>query len=277
MMKLKFLFSTLFIVLTLVTSQAQTTEMKTDTLWIDGPNGRLHTVLTAQKNNNGIKEPIVIILHGLMSSSEEPLIRTMAEKLNNAGVATLRFDFNGHGKSEGEFIKMTVPKEIADAKTVIGYVEGLDRFSTISLVGHSQGGVVTSMVAGELGEDNIDRIVLFAPAAVIYDEANSGTTLFTKYDPNNVPEYITTFDHNIGRDWILEAQKLKIYETAEKFQGAVCIIHGIPDELVPYKYSQKYDEIYSNSTLHLLDGIDHSFSQDIDGVTTIALEFLTDK
>ena len=77
------------------------------------------------------------------------------------------------------------------------------------------------MVAGELGEDKIDRIVLFAPAAVIYDEANSGTTLFTKYDPNNVPEYITTFEHNIGRDWILEAQKLKIYETAEKFQGAV--------------------------------------------------------
>ena len=264
-------------VLTLVTSQAQTTEMKTDTLWIDGPNGKLHTILTTQKNNSGTKGPIVIILHGLMSSSEEPLIKTMAEKLNNAGVATLRFDFNGHGKSEGEFIKMTVPKEIADAKMLIDYVEGLDRFSSISLVGHSQGGVVTSMVAGELGDDKIDRIGLFAPAAVIYDEANNGTTLFTKYDPNNVPEYITTFDHNIGREWILESQKLKIYETAKKFQGAVCIIHGITDELVPYKYSEKYDEIYLNSTLHLLDGIDHSFSQDIDGTTTIALEFLTDK
>ena len=277
MMKLRLLYSALFLVLTLMTLQAQTSEMKTDTLWIDGPNGRLHAILTTQKNSNDDKQPIVIIMHGLMSNSEEPLIKTMAEKLNNIGVATLRFDFNGHGKSEGAFIKMTVPKEIADAKSVIDYVVGLEQFSSISLVGHSQGGVVTSMVAGVLGEDKIERIVLFAPAAVIYDEANSGTTLFTKYDPNNVPDYITTFNHNIGREWILEAQKLKIYETAENFQGAVCIIHGIPDELVPYKYSQRYDDIYTNCILHLLEGIDHSFSQDIDGVTTIALEFLINK
>ena len=92
-----------------------------------------------------------------------------------------------------------------------------------------------------------------------------------------MPEYITTINHNIGRDWILEAQKLQIYPTAEKFKGAVCIIHGIPDELVPYTYAQKYHDRYANSELHLLENTDHAFSQGIDGATTIAFDFLTSK
>ncbi len=270
-MKFKPLLFTVSAIICSLALKAQNNGMKTDTLYLDGPNGKLHTIVTTP--DTAEKGPVVIIMHGLMSSSEEPLIRTMAEKLNNKGIATVRFDFDGHGKSGGEFIDMTVPKEIEDAKMMIDFVEKTGKFSSISLVGHSQGGVVTSMVAGELN-DRIDRIVLFAPAAVIYDEANSGTTLFTKYDPLNVPEYITTFDHKIGRQWILEAQKLSIYPTAEKFTGPVSIIHGIPDELVPYSYSQKYHQIYKNSELHLLDGIDHSFSQDIDGVTDIALKFL---
>ena len=276
-MKLKTIVSLLFFCFGSTLTEAQTIQMTTDTFSIDGPNGRLHAILTTPETPAQTKIPITIIMHGLMSNSEEHLIQTMAEKLNNSGMATLRFDVNGHGKNDGEYIKMTVPKEIEEAKAVISYIENTDRLSTISLVGHSQGGVVTSMVAGESAPGEIDRIVLFAPGAVIYDEDNAGTTLFTKYDPDNVPEYITTFNHNIGRDWILEAQKLQIYPTAEKFKGAVCIIHGIPDELVPYTYAQKYHDRYANSELHLLENTDHAFSQDIDGVTTIAFDFLTSK
>ena len=275
-MKLKMMLCGILISLVGSMLNAQTIKMKTDTLELDGPNGKLHTIITTPLIQNDNKGAMVIVMHGLMSSSEESLIQTMAEKLNKAGIATLRFDFNGHGKSGGNFIDMTVPKEIEDAKIIIDYVEKLNQYSSISLVGHSQGGVVTSMVAGELA-DKIDRIVLFAPAAVIYDEANAGTTLFTKYDPQNVPEYITTFNHHIGREWILAAQKLEIYQTAEKFEGPVSIIHGITDELVPYKYAEKYNDIYKNSELHLLENIDHSFSQDIDGVTSIAFDFLVNE
>ena len=80
--------------------------------------------------------------------------------------------------------------------------------------------------------------------------------------------------HNIDRKWIIAGQKVEIYQTEEKFEGPVSIIHGIIDELEPYKYAEKYKDIYKNREWHLLENIDHSFSQDIDGVTSIAFDFL---
>ena len=154
-MKLKMMLCGILISLVGSMLNAQTIKMKTDTLELDGPNGKLHKIITTPLIQNDNKGAMVIVMHGLMSSSEESLIQTMAEKLNKAGIATLRFDFNGHGKSGGNFIDMTVPKEIEDAKMIIDYVEKLNQYSSISLVGHSQGGVVTSMVAGELA-DKID-------------------------------------------------------------------------------------------------------------------------
>lgn len=50
---------------------------------------------------------------------------------------------------------MTVANEIEDAKKVYEYARSLDFVSDIALLGHSQGGVVASMVAGELGAENI--------------------------------------------------------------------------------------------------------------------------
>ena len=47
------------------------------------------------------------------------------ECLNN-GIATIRFDFDGHGDSDGEFCDMNVLSEILDAAKIIDYVRGLD-------------------------------------------------------------------------------------------------------------------------------------------------------
>ena len=96
-MKLKMMLCGILISLVGSMLNAQTIKMKTDTLELDGPNGKLHTIITTPLIQNDNKGAMVIVMHGLMSSSEESLIQTMAEKLNKAGIATLRFDFNGHG------------------------------------------------------------------------------------------------------------------------------------------------------------------------------------
>lgn len=41
---------------------------------------------------------------------------TIASDLLSDGIGVVRFDFNGHGKSEGRFQDMTVLNEIEDAK-----------------------------------------------------------------------------------------------------------------------------------------------------------------
>ncbi len=39
-------------------------------------------------------------------------------------------------------------------------------------------------------------------------------------------ENLTIDSYSIGREYILTAQTLPIYQTAEKFTEAVCLIHG---------------------------------------------------
>ena len=56
-----------------------------------------------------------MILHGFNASKEMPLLTDLSAQLNSRGIATVLFDFNGHGKSEGSFLDMTIPNETEDA------------------------------------------------------------------------------------------------------------------------------------------------------------------
>lgn len=240
---------------------------------IKGSVGNLSAILQTPDLPENEKCPIVIIMHGITSFKERPIFIMLADKLQSEGIASIRFDFNGHGESEGEFIDMTVPKEIGDARAVYEYAKSLNFVNGISLLGHSQGGVVASMFGGEL-KNNIQSIVLMAPAGIIEDASKGGVILGQTFNTNNIPEYIEFNNHKIGSDYIKTAQTLNIYETAAQYEGPVCIIHGTMDELVPYNYGEKYRDIYKNGTLYPIEGENHSFSKDMELATDIAVDFI---
>lgn len=95
--------------------------------------------------------PVTILMHGFGGNKNARLMTLLSDSLLRHGIATVRFDFNGHGESEGKFEEMTVPNEIEDAKKVYAYVcsQPCADSTRVALVGHSQGGVVASMTAGE--------------------------------------------------------------------------------------------------------------------------------
>lgn len=228
---------------------------------IDGDHGKLSAIVQTPDNKNNF--PIVIICHGFTGSKNEELLTTLADSLEKRGIASIRFDFNGHGESDGNFQDMTVLNEIEDAKKVYDYAKNISGVTSISVAGHSQGGVVASMIAGELGANKIKSIALMAPAAVLRDDAIRGNIFDKHYNSMNPPEYVEIFgNRKLGRDYIKTAQTLPIYETAKKFTGKVFIVHGNADIVVPYTYSLRYNEIYKNSELKILDGFDHGFNQD---------------
>ena len=59
---------------------------------------------------------MVILMHGIFSSKDYNPMPALAKGLAKAGIASIRFDFNGHGKSEGRKQDMTIEKEIADPR-----------------------------------------------------------------------------------------------------------------------------------------------------------------
>ncbi len=249
----------------------------TKDITLEGGKGKLAGILQMPDiaTDGSQKIPLVLMLHGFGGSKEGPLFEIVADSLQAHGVASLRFDFNGHGQSEGEFKDMTVPNEIEDALKVYDYVSQLPWVSSVSLVGHSQGGVVASMVAGKLGASKISNVVLMAPAAVLREDAIRGNTMGKEYDPLDPPEYVELWDgKKLGYNFIKTAFSLPIYETAAKYEGPALIVHGTADRVVPYTYGLRYHQLWKGSEYLELEAFDHMFSQNIYRATKAVSDYL---
>ena len=270
MKKLKFLVAALFVLM------ATGAEAQTESVVIDGDHGKLQAVIHKPQLKSGERVPMVLLCHGFMGNKDGALENRIANLLSERGIASIRFDFNGHGQSEGRFQDMTVPNEIVDAKRVIDYVRALPYVSSVAISGHSQGGVVAAMTAGELGSDKIKAVVLLAPAAVLRDDAIRGSTMGATYDPFNLGEYVELFRGlKLGAEYIRTAFSLPIYETSAQYQGPALIIHGTGDRVVPYTYGERFHQIWPKSKLQIIDRADHGFSKEIEQVATSTAEFLS--
>jgi pimeloyl-ACP methyl ester carboxylesterase len=242
---------------------------------IDGDHGKLAAYVQKPELQQGEKCPMVVFCHGFGGSKEGPLFELIADTLQAHGIASIRFDFNAHGESEGEFQDMTVPNEVEDAKRVVEYISSLRYVSDLAIVGHSQGGVVAAMTAGKLAED-IAAVALMAPAGVLRDDAIRGSTFGKTYNPLDPPEYVQLWGPNqrLGRNYIKTAFTLPIYETAARYQGPALIVHGNGDRVVPYTYGERFHQQWKGSEFVMQEYFDHGFSQNIYRTTDIVSDFL---
>lgn len=245
---------------------------------VKGPMGELDALVAKPAAlKAGEKCPVVILMHGFISRKENELFDEMEKQFLAKNVAVIRFDFDGHGKSEGDFSKMTIASEVEDGLAMIRYAEGLDFTGSISLIGHSQGGVIASMAAGEAGTARIAKVVLMAPAAVLREDAIRGNTQGNTYDPINIPEEgVSLFGGmlTLGAEFVRTAQRVDIYGTARKYEGPVYLLHGLHDTLVPWTFSEYYTFVYKNSRAEYLEGDDHGFNKDMKGTTAKVVSFI---
>ena len=64
----------------------------------------------------------VIMCHGIKGNkTEKGNFLLLENKLNSAGISSIRFDFRAHNESEGEFVNLTVSAEIQDLENVINF------------------------------------------------------------------------------------------------------------------------------------------------------------
>ncbi len=274
----KIILTGMMTLMSLFSANAQTS----DTISIDGSVGKLFSIINRPASSS--KTPLVIICHGFSGNCRSPFMNDLSESIVNQGMATLRFDFNGHGKSEGEFKDMTVLNEIEDLKDVITWARQQPWVKDISLVGHSQGGVVVSMVSGELGDKVIKAEVLLAAAAVLRDDALRGNTMGARYDPWNFKGDYIELPHSpeagalrLGKNYVETALRLPIYETAANYTGPTLIVQGTHDQIVPYTYAERYHEKISNSELKLIPDENHVFTNTQKETSILVADWLHSK
>ena len=234
---------------------------------IKGPEGTIYYNITWPKGFNTATDrcPMVILMHGIFANQSINPMPALAKELAKAGIASIRFDFDGHGKSDGRMQDMTIEKELADARAVWDYVSRLPYVDGIGLLGHSQGGVVASMTAGRLATDGNAPagIVLIAPGSVIKEACQGGKFFNATFDPADPPKFIRCWGFmKLGREYLLTTQQLDIYGTAAAYQGPVLLLHGSRDGIVPMWCSEKFLEAYGNhATLQVVEGENHTITR----------------
>lgn len=205
------------------------------------------------------KSPAAILFHGYagdLGYEKDSFYQKMTDFLTEAGIAVVRFDFNGHGKSEGDFARMNVLNEIEDAIAILEFVKKLDFVTNIYIIGHSQGGVVAGMLAGYYA-DIIQKLVLLAPAATLKSDAQKGVCMGSVYDTMHIPDHVRVGEHLVGGHYFRIAKLLPIYEVTRQFQGPALVIHGIFDDVVDASVGGQYKKCMENCELILLKEIDH--------------------
>lgn len=99
------------------------------------------------------KTPVVLMVtgSGLQNRDEELFehkpFAVIADALARAGIASLRYDDRGFGESTGDAANATVEDFKADAEAGIALLRG--RFTKVGVLGHSEGGAIALLLAGE--------------------------------------------------------------------------------------------------------------------------------
>ena len=264
----------LTILLILITTAAGACDFK-----VHGPQGGIAMDITLPKDLDPETEkcPMVILMHGIFSSGNIVPIPALARELADNGIASIRFDFGGHWRSEGEMQQMTIGKEIEDALAMWEYARSLPYVSEIGLLGHSQGGVVASMTAGILESrgEKPAGLVLIAPGSVVQDACRNGRFFGAEFNPADPPEFVKCFGiMKLGREYILSTQDLDIYGTAKDYTGPVRLIHGSKDTIVPMSCSERYVETYGDrSELIVVEGENHLITRKKKKVVVLSVGF----
>ena len=224
------------------------------------------------------KCPIAILFHGFgcdLGYQSEDAFQKITDALTQEGIAVIRFDFNGHGKSDGDFGGMNLLNEIEDAIAIVEYVRTLEWVEEIYVVGHSQGGVVAGMISGYY-EDIISRLILLAPAASLKLDAQNGQCMMAKYDTNHIPVKINVDGvHEVGGHYFRIAKSLPIFEVTSQFAKETMVIIGAYDQVVSVNEAKKYSQVMKQCSFIVLKHLDHSlFGPDQEEMLKCIVSFL---
>jgi len=131
----------------------------TESIDFSAGEGRLHGEILLPKGQGPF--PGAVLCHGM--GSDHRAMRPSAQRIVRKGIATLAFDFRGHGKSEG-IVDASIGKDVIAAVEFFGRHPKIDP-ERVALVGHSMGAVVAIYAAAEL--KNLRALVsISSPAGI---------------------------------------------------------------------------------------------------------------
>ncbi|TCD53598.1 alpha/beta fold hydrolase [Alloscardovia theropitheci] len=242
-------------------NKADKANITTEEVHIQHDDINLFGRLYAPANYRSLQLPLIILSHGYGSNAD--VFDSFAQKAAEQGYLLYTFDFYGGGpetrSGDPDMLDMSIQTEKADLQSVLSYwkKQSFIDSSYIYLAGFSQGGLISTMVAGEHPAD-VKALILVAPAFNIPDIVRQGMSTFGYSDISQVPATVSYDNRTIGHRYIADALSYDVEKDQKAYNGPVLIIHGTADDVVPYSYSETASHVFSHAQLVTLDGIGHS-------------------
>ena len=166
---------------------------------------------------------------------------------------------------------MSIFTEQSNLEAVLNTIKQLEFVDSnnIFLMGTSQGGLVSAMVATKRQEEIRGAILLY-PAFNIPDDARE-----TYESADNVPEKVNFMGMTIGKSYYQDLFDYDIYEVIKDYEKDVLILHGDLDSIVYISYSERATKIYVNNEYRVIRGAGHGFyGSKCDEASSYILDFI---
>ncbi len=181
----------------------------------------------------------VILSHGHMSSKDSKTYVDLSNFLIERDIPVLRFDFYGHGESEGNLGDFSIKEGVQDILSAIRFLKSIG-YEKFIIMGLSRGGIC-SLRASAKSEDVI-AAALVCPGS-------------------------TTEDYE------------EVNKIAESIKIPVLIVHGGEDYHIPAETSIKLSTILENCIYEEVEGAGHMFSDPVhhDQMIKLVSEFILEQ
>lgn len=239
----------------------------------------------------------VVICHGFKGFARFAFFPYLAEKLADAGLRAITFDFSGSGIGEDRetfsnreaFTHNTYLQELDDLEAVVGEARVRDWIEgAYGLLGHSRGGGVAILHA--TNDPAVKALVTWAaisstnrwPPEVVADWRERGFT--------DIANSRTGVVIPLGIEILHEVEefgdtRLNIASAASRIREPWLIVHGDNDESVPLSEAERLASLSDgSSTLRVVAGAGHTFGGKhpladvpplLESVTRETIEFFT--
>ena len=208
------------------------------------------------------KKLYIVFLHGFMSDIEgkKPQAFLRFAKKNKLGF--LAFEYSGHGKSSGEFIKGNISSWTRDTKLIIKKIVKKNNFILIgssmgSWIGLNQFKYYKKQIKGFVGIGSAPEFLT--------------RLMWNKFPKKTKRELLKTrkilikngdYEYPITLQLIKDGKKNKILNKKINSNINVTVIHGQKDEVVPTIFSKQVLKIFSKAKKKsvIIKNGDHSLS-----------------
>ena len=202
----------------------------------------------------------------------------LAEALGKEGIATLRYDKRAIGKSAAAGLKeadLRFDHYVNDAKDWVTYLRNEQKFSSVTVIGHSEGSLI-GMIASQ--EKNVSKYVSIAgagqsadkilriqlknlpPALLITTNTILESLAGGKTVDNTPPELNTLFRPSV-QPYLISWFKYDPQKEIAKLKIPVLIIQGTTDIQVSTDDANLLSKAIPSAKLVVINGMNHIFKE----------------